>query len=409
MKLVSRLLAGCAALTMAVGPVSGAAAQDAYSGDTIKIGILNDMNGPYSATVGAGLVSVVEWAAEDFGGKVNGKPIEVYNADTQLKADIASTTVRQWVDEDGVDVVIAGSGSAISLAAMEVGKEKGIAILNTGGLSSDLSNSKCTDTATHWSIDTLAAARMGAKAGARLGGKTWFFIAADYSFGESLQRDTEAELAKTDAKVLGGVRAPLGTTDFSSFLLQAQSSGADIVALANAGNDTMNALKQANEFGLPAGGQKMVGLVVSITDTYALGLEAANGLVATEGFYWDRDDETRAFTKRFEAKYGKAPTQTQAVAYSAVTHYLRAAEAAGTDDGRTVTAQMKKMPVKDFFAIDGVVRADGRMVPKYLYMLQAKKPEDSKGGWDLYNIIEKVPGEQVFRSLDESVCPLVKN
>ncbi len=408
MNKLARKALGCTAL-FAMTMVTGVAtAEEGYSGDVIKIGILNDMAGPYSDTVGEGLVSVVQWAVDDFGGKVKGKPVEVLNADTQLKADIASTTARRWIDEDKVDVLVAGSGSPIALAAMEVAKEKGAAVLNTGGLSSDLSGKFCSDVATHWSLDTMAAARMGAKAGMSTGGKKWFFVTADYSFGEALQRDTETELKKVGAEVVGSVRAPLGTTDFSSFLLQAQSSGADIVAFANAGNDTMNSLKQANEFGLAAGGQKLIGLVTSITDTYAIGLDTAHGLLASESFYWDRDDDSRAFAKRFSDKYGRVPTQSQADAYSAVTHYLRAAEAAGTDDGRAVTAQMKKMPVKDFFAIEGTVREDGRMIPKYLYLLQAKKPEESKGGWDLYNIVEMVPAEAAYRSLEESPCPLLK-
>lgn len=409
MKLMKQMAMSCTAVAaLSVGLAASASAQDSYSGDIIKIGILNDMAGPYSDTVGEGLLQTVKWAVEDFGGKVKGKPIEVLNGDSQLKADIASTTTRRWIDEDGVDVVIAGSGSAIALAAIEVAKEKGAAVLNTGGLSSDLSGKLCSDIATHWSIDTFAAAKMGAKSGMGAGGKKWFFVTADYSFGEALQRDTEAELKRAGAEVLGSVRAPLGTTDFSSFLLQAQGSGADTVAFANAGNDTMNSLKQANEFGLAAGGQKLIGLVTSITDTYAIGLEAAQGLMVSESFYWDRDDDTRAYSKRFEDKFGRVPTQSQAVAYSAVTHYLRAAEAAGSDDGKTVNAQMKKMPVKDFYAIDGKVRDDGRMVLKYMYQLQAKKPSESKSPWDLYNILAMVPGDDAFRPLADSPCPLVQ-
>lgn len=402
------VLAGAAVAAAVAVTVHGSLAQENYSGDVIKIGILNDMAGPYSDTVGEGLVSVVQWAVDDFGGKVKGRQVRVLNADTQLKADIASTTARRWIDEDKVDVLIGGSGSPIALAAMQVAKDKGVAVLNTGGLSSDLSGKFCSDVATHWSIDTVAAARLGAKAGIASGGKKWFFVTADYSFGEALQRDTEAELKKAGVRVVGSVRAPLGTTDFSSFLLQAQSSGADTVAFANAGNDTMNSLKQANEFGLKASGLKLIGLVTSITDTYALGLDVAQGLLASESFYWDRDDDTRAFAKRFRDKYGRVPTQSQADAYSAVTHYLRAADAAGTDDGRAVTAQMKKMPVKDFFAIEGKVREDGRMIPKYLYLVQAKKPKDSKGDWDVYTIVEQVPGDQAYLSLEESACPLLK-
>lgn len=399
---------GCTALISLGLGTSIALAQDSYSNGSIKIGILNDMASGYSDTVGEGLLQTVKWAVEDFGGKVKGVPIEVLNADTQLKADIASTTARRWIDEDNVDVLVGGSGSPISLAAMEVGKEKGAAVLNTGGLSSDLSGKFCNEVSTHWSIDTYAAARGGAKAGMAAGAKKWYFVTADYSFGEALQRDTEAELKRAGGnEVVGSVRAPLGTTDFSSFLLQAQGSGADTVAFANAGNDTMNSLKQANEFGLAASGQKLIGLVTSITDTFALGLDVAQGLLVTESFYWDRDDASRAYARRFEEKFGRMPTQSHAVAYSAVTHYLRAAEAAGTDDGKTVTAQMKKMPVKDFFAIDGKVREDGRMIPSFIYLLQAKKPEDSKEPWDLYTIMEKLPGDQAYRPLEDSACPLV--
>lgn len=385
-----------------------AQAQESISGDVVKIGILNDMASGYSDTVGEGLYQTVLWAVEDFGGEVNGSSIEVLNADSQLKADIASTTARRWIDEDNVDVLIGGSGSPISLAAMEIGNEKGVAVLNTGGLSSDLSGKFCSDIATHWSLDTYAAARGGAKAGVAAGAEKWFFVTADYSFGAALQRDTEAELARqVGQEVLGSVAAPLGTTDFSSFLLQAQGSGADTVAFANAGNDTMNSLKQANEFGLAASGQKLIGLVTSITDTYALGLDVAQGLLVTESFYWDRDDASRAYGRRFEEKFGRMPTQSHAVAYSAVTHYLRAVEASSSDDGKTVTAQMKEMPVKDFFAIDGKVRVDGRLIPSYVYLLQAKAPSESKEPWDLYKIIEKLPGDEAYRPLEESECPLV--
>jgi branched-chain amino acid transport system substrate-binding protein len=381
---------------------------DSLSGDAVRIGILNDMTSAYSDASGEGVFQTAKWAVEDFGGKLKGRSIEVLNADTQLKGDIASTTARRWIDEYKVNVLAAAAGSNISLAAMELGKEKGVAVLNIGGLSSDLSGKFCSDIATHWNLDTYAAARGGAKAGVTAGAKTWFFVTADYSFGAALQRDTEAELKRLGGqKVVGSVKAPLGTTDFSSFLLQAQASGADTVAFANAGNDTTNSLKQANEFGLTAGGQRLIGLVTSITDTYALGLKVAQGLLVTESFYWDRDDATRAYAERFKAKFGRMPTQSHAVAYSAVTHYLRAAEAAGTDDARTVTAQMKKMPVKDFYAIDGKVRADGRMIPTYVYLLKAKKPEESSGGWDLYNIVDKLPGNQAYRPEAESECPLI--
>ncbi len=409
MKTSTAIFRGLMTSVALASTLAAAQAEDSISGGVVKIGILNDMASAYSDTVGEGLYQTVLWAVEDFGGKVNGAPIEVLNADTQLKADVASTTARRSIDEDKVDVLIAGSGSPISLAAMEVGKEKGVAVLNTGGLSSDLSGKFCSEIATHWSLDTYAAARGGAKAGVAAGAKKWFFVAADYSFGEALQRDTQAELARLGGQeIVGSVKAPLGTTDFSSFLLQAQGSGADTVAFANAGNDTMNSLKQANEFGLAAGGQKLIGLVTSITDTFALGLDVAQGLLVTESFYWDRDDASREFGRRFEAKFGRMPTQSHAVAYSAVTHYLRAVAAAGSDDGKTATEKMKEMPVRDFFAIDGKVRKDGRLIPSYIYLLQAKTPAESKEPWDLYKIVEKLPGDQAYRPVEESACPLLK-
>lgn len=353
-------------------------------------------------------MSAVQWAIDDFGGKVNGKPVVLLVADSQLKPDVASAITRKWIVDDKIDAVISGAGSAISLAAMDVAKQRGIAVLNTGGLSSDLSGKFCSDLATHWNIDTAAAARMSARAGSVAGSKKWFFITADYSFGQALQRDTEAEIAKNDGVVLGSVKAPFGAADFSMFLLEAQASGADTIALANAGNDTTNSLKQANEFGMGAGRVRLIGTVTSITDVHSIGLEVAQGFLVSESFYWDRDDSSRAFPRRFEQKFGRVPTQSQAVGYSAMTHFLRAAQAVGTTDGRSVTAQMKTMPVRDFYAIDGTIREDGRMIPKYIYALEAKKPQDSKSEWDLYAIRSLVPGDQAYPPLAESACPLVR-
>lgn len=384
-------------------------AEEKFSDNVIRIGILNDMASVYSATVGEGVYQTALWAVEDFGGKVNGVPVEVLNADTQLKVDIASTTARRWIDEEGVDVLVATAGSAISLAAMEIGKEKNVAILNTAGLSSDLSGKHCSAVATHWNLDTFSAARGTAKAGTSAGAAKWFFVAADYSFGESLQRDTEAELARLGGhQVVGSVKAPLGNTDFSSYLLQAQESGADIIAFANAVNDTINSIKQAHEFGITASGQKLIGIVTSITDVHALGLDVAKGLMVTESFYWDRDEATRAYAERFMKKFGRMPTQSHAVVYSAVTHYLRAAAAISGDEAKAVTAGMKSLPVDDFYSINGRVRIDGRAIPSYIYLLQVKAPSESKGEWDLYNIIEKLPGDDAYLPLAESKCQLVK-
>ncbi|OKO69305.1 ABC transporter substrate-binding protein [Bradyrhizobium sp. AS23.2] len=389
--------------------VSGASAQEGLTNNEVRIGILNDMSGPYSDSVGQGIVDAAQWAIDDFGGNMDGKPILLMNADTQLKADIASAIARRWIDENNVDALLTPAGTATTMAALELAKLRGITILNTGGVSSDLSGKACSELSTHWIIDTYAAAKLGVKAGAIVGAKSWFFVTADYAFGENLQRDAENEIRSTGGKTLGSVRAPINTMDFSSFLLTAQSSRADIIAMANAGGDTLNSLKQAGEFGIRAGGQKLIGLITNTSDIHALGLEAAQGLMLSDSYFWDRDDATRAFAKRFEAKFKRYPSQNHAAAYSATLHYLRAIKAAGTDNAKSVNAKMREMPVNDFFALNGTIRQDGRMIPSYVYLLEAKKPADSRSGWDLYNLIEKVPGDQAYRPLNQGGCPLVKN
>lgn len=387
---------------------SAANAQGSFTRDEVRLGILNDMSGPYADSIGQGVVQAAQWAIDDFGGKVNGKPIVLMNADTQLKADIAAGIARRWIDEDGVDALLTPAGTATTIAGLELAKPRGLTVLNVGGISSHLSDKACSELATHWIIDTYAAAKLGVKAGTDAGAKTWFFVTADYSFGENLQRDAESQIQKVGGKVLGGVRAPINTMDFSSFLLKAQSSKADIIAFANAGNDTLNSLKQAGEFGIRASGQKLIGLITNTTDIHALGLDAAQGLMVSDSFFWDRDDASRAFAKRFEEKFKRYPSQNHAAAYSATLHYLRAVQAAGTDDGKTVNAKMRELPVKDFFAVNGKIRADGRMIPSYVYLLEAKKPADSRSAWDLYNLKQKVPGEEAYRPLDQSECALVK-
>ncbi|OKO84558.1 ABC transporter substrate-binding protein [Bradyrhizobium sp. AS23.2] len=407
--MLSRLKGTILLTAMAALVNSGFAhARDGFSNDEVVLGILNDMTGPYSDVLGPGLVQSVQWAIDDFGGTLNGKPIKVLNADTQVKADIASTTARKWIDENKVDVLLTSAGTAITLAGIAVAKDNDVALLNAGGVSADLSNKQCNALMTHWLVDTYAAAKLSIKAGTDAGAKTWFFITADYSFGEALQRDAEVEIKRLGGKVVGSVRAPLGTTDFSSFLLQAKTSGADIVALANAGADTLNSLKQAEEFGIRKGGQNLIGLITNNTDIYGLGLPVAQGLMVTESFFYDRDEDSKAFAKRFEAKFKRYPSQNQVAAYSATLHYLRAVKEANTDSGATVNAQMKKMPVKDFYAIEGKIRDDGRMIPKYMYLLTAKKPSDAKNAFDIYNLVQAVPGDEAFRPLEASECPLVK-
>lgn len=403
------LLAGAATSMLALLGAHNAGAEGKYSDNTIKIGILNDMSGPYADANGMGVVHAVQLAVEEMGGEINGHPIVVLNSDTQLKPDIASTQARKWIDEDNVDVLISSASSAISMAAIEVAKNTDLVVVNAGGLSSALSNDACTANSTHWSIDTFAAAKLAVRAGIESGAKKWFFITADYSFGHALEADASAEVERLGGEIVGSVKAPLGTNDFSSFLLQAQSSGADIVAFANAGGDTTNSLKQAHEFGIRATGQKTIGLITSVSDIVALGLDVAQGLLVAEGWFADRDDESRAFEKRFQDKDGRSPTLTQTVSYASALHYLKAVKEAGTDDGAAVNAMMRQLPTKDAFTVEGIVRAeDGRVIPKYMYLLEVKAPSESTGPTDIYKLVSKVPGAEAYKTLAESTCPLVK-
>jgi branched-chain amino acid transport system substrate-binding protein len=393
----------CAAL-MVVCVASAASAQ--ISNDVVKIGVLTDQNGVFSGLAGRGSVVAARMAVEDAGGTVLGKKVEVIDADHQNKADVGAQIARQWFDVDGVDMVIDMPNSSVVLAVQQLAREKNRVSIASAAGTADLTGKACSPTGIHWTWDTYAAAVSTAKAIVGEGGDTWFFLTADYAFGQAMERDTSAVVNASGGKVVGSVKHPLNTNDFSSFLIQAQSSKAKIVALANGGSDTSNSLKQAHEFGLSKT-QKFAGLATFITDIHGIGLPTAQGLLLTTGFYWDRDEAGRAWSKRFFERHKAMPTMSQAGVYSAVRHYLKAIEAAKTDEAQAVVKKMKEMPVNDFFAQGGKVREDGRMVHD-MYLVQVKTPEESKYPWDYYKVIRTIAGEQAFRPLAESECPLVK-
>ena len=387
-----------AMLTLAAGVASA---------DTVKIGVLSDMNGPYADVVGEGSVVATKLAVEDIGGKVLGMPIEVISANTQNKPDIASAIARQWLDDENVDVIIGGSSSAAGLAIQEVAREKQHLFLITDSASSDFTGKACSPFGMQFTYDTYALANGTARAMVKRGGDTWFFITADYAFGHALERDTSKFVLDAGGKVLGEVRHPLNNSDFSSYLLQAQASKAKVIGLANASTDAVNAIKQGTEFGIVEGGQRMAALLMFIADVEALGLKSAQGLVLTESFYWDINDKTRAWSKRFMAKMnGKVPTMGHAGAYAAALHYLEAVKEAGTKDPKTVAAKMREMPVNDMYNDNVRIRPDGRVLHK-MYLLQVKAPAESKYPHDDYHILAQTPGEEAFRPMDQGGCPLV--
>jgi branched-chain amino acid transport system substrate-binding protein len=397
------------ALTLsAAGLLSGGAWAADLSDGIIKIGVLNDQSSLYADLTGQGSAIAAQMAVDDFGAEGKGLKVEIVSADHQNKPDIGSNIARQWIDVDKVDVIVDVPTSSVALAINEIVREKNKAFLVSGAASSDLTGKACSPNTVHWTYDTWALANGTGKAIVKTGGDTWFFLTADYAFGHALERDTAAVVEANGGKVLGTVRHPLNNADFSSFLLQAQSSGAKIVGLANAGGDTINSIKQASEFGIVSGGQSLAGLLVFITDVHALGLPIAQGLIMTESFYWDMNDQTRAFSERFAPQYkGLHPTMIHAGVYASVLHYLKAIEAAGTDDGGTVIAQMKALPTDDPLFGKGTIRADGRKLhPAYLF--EVKKPSESKGPWDYYKLVGTTPADQAFRPLSESACPLVK-
>jgi branched-chain amino acid transport system substrate-binding protein len=386
---------------------SSGVANAQISDDVVKIGVLTDMSSLYADATGKGSLAAVQMAVADYGGKVKGKPIEVVSADHQNKPDVGVNIARNWYDNEKVDAIFDVPTSSVALPISALTKEKNKININSGGGSSDITGVACSPNTVHWTYDTYALSNVAGKAMVQRGEDSWFFITADYAFGMALERDAANVVKEFGGKVIGDVRHPLNSSDFSSYLLQAQASKAKVVALANAGGDTTNALKQASEFGLMKGGQKLIALLLEITDVHSLGLKSAQGLIVTDAFYWDMNDETRAFSKRFNEKVGHMPTMIQAGLYSATMHYLKAIEAIGTDEAPKVMAQMRATPINDFFAKNGKIRIDGRMVHD-MYLFEVKKPEESKGEWDLYKLIATVPGDQAFRPLDKGGCPLVK-
>lgn len=372
----------------------------------VRIGVLTDMSGVYSAIGGLGSVEAARMAIEDFGDGLGEVPIEVVWADHQNKADIAAIKAREWFDVDGVDAIVGIVTSSVALAVQDVGRNTGKITIASGAGTSRLTDDACAPTGFHWAYDTYAFAVGTASALLAQGGDSWYFLTVDYAFGKAMEEDATRVIEAGGGHVLGTVRHPFPTADFSSFLLQAQASGAKIVGLANAGQDTINAIKQAHEFGLTEMGQQLAGLTVFISDVHALGVETAQGLLFTTAFYWDLDAATRAFSARFFERIGAMPTQAQAGVYSSVLHYLRSVQAAGSDNGPTVAAAMKHLPVDDMFARNGVVRNDGRMVHD-MYLAKVKTPGQSGGDWDLYEILDVISGVDAYRPLSQSRCPLV--
>ena len=405
MKTKIMLSAGLLASTMILAATSGAMAQN----KPLKLGAILDMSGLYADITGPGSEAAAKMAAEDFGGEVLGRKIEIVAADHLNKADLSANIARDMLDNQGVEAIIDVAASATALAASEIARARNKIIIFNGPGSIRLSNEACGPYTVHYVFDTYAQANVTGLATVKNGLDSWFFLSADYAFGQDLEKDTTAVVTKAGGKVLGSVKHPLNTADFSSFLLQAQSSKAKVVGLANAGGDTITAIKQAAEFGLTkSGGQKLSPLLAFISDIDSVGLDTAQGLILAEAFYWDLNDETRAFTKRFqERNKGRVPTSAQAGVYSSVLHYLKAVKAAGTTDSAAVMKLMKDTPINDMFAKNGKIREDGRMVHDF-YLFEVKKPSESKGRWDYYKLSATVPADQAFQPLEASRCPLVK-
>jgi branched-chain amino acid transport system substrate-binding protein len=398
-------LISLAVLAVALG-CSGAQAQ--YTDGTIRIGVLNDMSGTYADLSGRGSLIAARMAVEDFGAAAKGMKVEIVGADHQNKPDVGSNIVRKWIDTGRVDVIVDVPTSSVALAVNEIVRDKSKVFLVSGGATSDLTGAKCTPNTIHWTYDTWALANGTGQAIVKTGGDTWFFLTANYAFGLALERDTAAVVVKNGGKVLGRVRHPFPATDFSSFLLQAQSSKAKIIGLANAGADTVNSIKQASEFGILRGGQKLAALLAFITDVHALGLQASQGLIMTEAWYWDLNDANREFAKKFTPQNkGIYPTMVHAGVYSAVTHYLKVVEALKSDaDGKAIVAKMKELPTDDKLFGKGTVREDGRKIHP-MYLVEVKTPTESKGPWDYYKVRATIPADEAFRPLSEGGCPLV--
>lgn len=403
-----KLLVSAIAAAMSTGMMMAHAQQGKLSGDTVKIGVLTDMSGVYADYGGPGAVAAAKLAVQDFGGKIFGKTIEVVNADHQNKPDIAKNVTQQWFDRDGVDMTVENLNSAVALTVQALGKEKNKITIVTGAATARLTNEDCAPaTGIHYLHDTIALGNVVGKAVVKDGGNSWYFLTADYAFGHSLEKDTGEVVKANGGRVLGAVRHPLSTGDFSSFLLQAQSSGAKVVGLANAGGDTVNSIKAAAEFGLTKK-QNLAALLMLLTDVHAIGLNTAQGLYLTEAWYWDLNPETRAWADKFsKVMNGRKPNSNHASVYSSTLHYLKAVQAAGTDDTAAVMKKMQDTPINDMFAKGGKLREDGRMVHD-MYLFQVKTPAESKGAWDYYNLKGTVKGDEAFQSLANSRCAAVK-
>jgi branched-chain amino acid transport system substrate-binding protein len=418
---MSRWFPGAAALALplalalmpAPAPAQQAAAPQSaprgtVSDEVVRIGVLTDLSGPYADFAGPGSVLAARMAAEDHGGRALGRPIEVTGGDHQNKPDVGGATARRWIDTDRVDMIIDIPNSAVALAVQQIGRERNRIVINASAATTDLTGKQCSPVGFHWVSDSYALANGTTRALIRQGNRNWYYLTVDYAGGYATEGASEAVVTAEGARVLGRARHPLNAGDFSSFLLQAQASRAQVVALANGGTDTINSIKQAGEFGLTRQGQKLVGMFFNINDAKALGLNTAQGVVATEAWYWDQDDEARAFARRFAERHrGTVPSQYQAGIYSAVRHYLKAIEEAGTDESMAVAAKMRELPVNDMFARNGRVREDGRHVHDML-LVEVKTPQESGGGWDIYKILATIPAEQAFRPMAEGGCPLVR-
>ena len=386
--------------------IAGGGVAEAQQGP-VKIGVLNDQSGLYADLSGKGSVEAAKMAAED-AGKVLGQPVEIVFADHQNKPDVGSAIAQKWYDAEGVDMIADVPTSSVALAVQQVSREKRKIVMFSGPAASEITGEKCSPYSVHWTYDTYALAHVTGLSVVKSGGDSWFFLTADYAFGHALERDTAAVVEENGGKVLGSVNVPLNNQDFSSFLLQAQGSKAKIIGLANAGGDTVNSIKQAAEFGITAGGQKLAGLLVFVSDVHSLGLQIAQGLQLTEAFYWDQNDATRAWSKRFAQRMGgREPTSVQAGVYGSVLHYLKAVQAVGSKDADKVMAKMRETPINDFMTKNGTLRIDGRVM-RDMYLFEVKKPSESKGPWDYYKLIHSVPANDAFRPLDKDNCPLVK-
>ncbi|HYD63731.1 MAG TPA: ABC transporter substrate-binding protein [Noviherbaspirillum sp.] len=393
------------AVAAAFAGITGTA-QAQISGDVIKIGLITDMSGVYADVDGPAGAEAVKMAIADLGGAVNGKKIELLVADHQNKADIAASKAREWFDQQGVDMLIGGTNSGANLAMAKLAAEKKKVFFSVGAATSRLTNEECTPYTVHYAYDTVALARGTGGAIVKSGGKDWYFLTADYAFGASLEKDTAEVVKSSGGKVVGSVKHPLSASDFSSFLLQAQSSKAQILGLANAGGDTINSIKAANEFGVTKS-MKLAGLLMFLTDIHSLGLNLTQGMYLTDGWYWDMNNDTRAWSKKFFEKIKRMPTMLHAADYSVAYQYLNAVKATGTDDADKVMEQLKKTKINDVFAKNGVIRPDGRMVHD-MYLMEVKKPSESKYPWDYYKVVQTIPGDQAYMTKAESKCALWK-